>query len=159
MTAMAGTLPSIDRLLRADAGAVLRELVARQSEILPRDRSAWAERCKQWKAKYPVISDEHRQPGKVSVYHLAETIAAASQPGDQIISGSSGVGIEIFLFAYPARTGQRVVHTAGLGAMGYGIAASIGASLATGRSKAGTPWGRRPKISFSSNTGMAEPSA
>ncbi len=123
------------QLVCCDAGAVLRELVARQTEITPRDRSAWATRCKQWKAKYPVIRDEHRQSGKVSIYHLAETIAAASQPGDQIISGSSGVGIEIFLFAYPARTGQRVVHTAGLGAMGYGIAASIGASLATGRSR------------------------
>jgi acetolactate synthase-1/2/3 large subunit len=49
-----------------------------------------------------------------------------------IVSGSSGTGIEIFIYAFPNRKGQRVYHTAGLGAMGYGIAASIGACLGRG---------------------------
>jgi acetolactate synthase-1/2/3 large subunit len=66
---------------------------------------------------------------------LAEVIAKLAGPDDRIVSGSSGVGIEIFLFAYPAKTGQRIFHTAGLGPMGFGIAASIGVSLATGRSR------------------------
>ncbi len=119
----------------SDAGAFLRELLAQSALIEQRDRVGWNCRCEQWKRKYPVIQDVHRRPGPVSIYHLAEVIAQASEPGDQIITGSSGVGIEIFLFAYPARTGQRVIHTAGLGAMGFGIAASIGASLAAGRSR------------------------
>ncbi len=119
----------------ADAGAFLRELLAQASGLEPRDRCAWNLRCEQWKRKYPVIQDSHRKPGPVSIYHLAEVIAQAAEPGDHVLSGSSGVGIEIFLFAYPARTGQRVIHTAGLGAMGYGIAASIGISIGTGRSR------------------------
>lgn len=125
----------VQQTICCDAGVLLRAALAHHSEFLPRDRSAWNQRCQEWKRKYPVITDQHRQPGRVSVYHLAEIIAQAAESTDQIISGSSGIGIEIFLFAFPSRTGQRVVHTAGLGAMGYGIAASIGASVATGRSR------------------------
>jgi acetolactate synthase-1/2/3 large subunit len=122
----------VQQSICSDAGVFLRELLAQAAAIEPRDRSAWNLRCEQWKRKYPVIQDAHRESGPVSIYHLAEVIAQAAEPSDQIVSGSSGVGIEIFLFAYPARTGQRVIHTAGLGAMGYGIAASIGISIATG---------------------------
>jgi acetolactate synthase-1/2/3 large subunit len=125
----------VQQKICCDAGAFLRAMLAQFAEVKPRDRSAWNQRCIEWKREYPIITDKHRQPGRVSIYHLAEVIAQAAGPDDQIISGSSGIGIEIFLFAFPARTGQRVVHTAGLGAMGYGIAASIGASLATGRSR------------------------
>lgn len=119
----------------ADAGSFLREMLAQKASIATVDRSDWQARCKGWKSRFPIIQEKHRAQGPVSVYHLAEVIAQLAGPEDQIVSGSSGVGIEIFLFAYPSKTGQRVFHTAGLGAMGFGIAASIGVSLATGRSR------------------------
>jgi acetolactate synthase-1/2/3 large subunit len=119
----------------ADAAGFLREMLAHKAAIQPRDRSAWKTRCHDWKTRYPIILEQHRAKGPVSIYHLAEVISQLAAPDDQIVSGSSGVGIEIFLFAFPSKTGQRVFHTAGLGAMGYGIAASIGVSLATGRSR------------------------
>jgi len=52
-----------------------------------------------------------------------------------MISGNSGSGIEIFLFACPTRTGQRIFHTAGLGAMGCALPNSIGVCLAGGRKR------------------------
>ncbi len=39
----------------------------------------------------------------------------------------------MFLLAFAGRAGQRVYHTAGLGAMGFGLPASIGVCLAGGR--------------------------
>ena len=57
----------------------------------------------------------------MSIYHLAEVIGSETKPEDQLVSGSSGSGIEIFLLACPTRTGQRIYHTAGLGAMGFGL--------------------------------------
>ena len=70
---------------------------------------------------------------RVSIYNLAEVIGEQTAPSDVLVSGSSGSGIEIFLLACPARPGQRVIHTAGLGAMGFGIPSSIAACLASGR--------------------------
>jgi len=119
----------------ADAGSFLRELLAQREALAKVNRGAWKARCAEWKKRYPVIHEEHRAAGKVSIYHLAEVIAEVAGEQDQIVSGSSGVGIEIFIFACPAKTGRRVFHTAGLGAMGFGIAASIGVSMANGRSR------------------------
>jgi acetolactate synthase-1/2/3 large subunit len=72
----------------------------------------------------------------VSIFHLAEVIGQETSPEDLMISGSAGSGIEIFLFACPTRTGQRIYHMAGLGSMGCGLPMSIGACLAGGRRRA-----------------------
>ena len=126
---------TVDMPICADAGSFLREVLAQRASIKAAGRCDWKARCKDWKSRFPIIHGEHRGKGPVSVYHLAEVISQAVQPEDQIVSGSSGVGIEVFIFAYPVKTGQRVFHTAGLGAMGFGIAASIGVCLGTGRSR------------------------
>jgi acetolactate synthase-1/2/3 large subunit len=121
--------------IHADVGEFLRELLAQRGAIEKRDRSNWQTRCKDWKQRYPMILPKHRADGPVSIYHLAETIAKLAGPKDRILTGSSGVGVEIFLCAWPTKTGQRLIHTAGLGAMGFGIAASIGICLASGEER------------------------
>ena len=125
---------SVQTRICGDAGAFIRAMLERRSEIAPADRRAWKRRCAQWKARYPVIQPEHVQPsGPVSVYHLAGVLSDELLPGDSIVSGSSGSGIELFLLALRVKPEQRVFHTTALGAMGYGIAASIGVCLAGGR--------------------------
>jgi len=80
-----------------------------------------------------VVLPEHRNAEKlVSIYHLAEAISQETDPEDLMVSGNAGSAIEIFLFACPTRTGQRIFHTAGLGAMGCAIPNSIGVCLAGG---------------------------
>jgi acetolactate synthase I/II/III large subunit len=125
--------PYVDVPVCADAGAFLRAILAQSAAIEHGRARAWNERCAAWKNKYPIVTAEHRAPGPVSVYHLAEVICAETDANDLMVSGSSGSAIEIFLFAAPTRTGQRVYHTAGLGSMGFGLPASIGVCLAGGR--------------------------
>jgi acetolactate synthase I/II/III large subunit len=125
---------SIQHKICCDAGAFIRALLARRSEIEKPGRSAWIDRCSQWKTRYPIVTPEHRHPsGRVSVYHLSEVLSSELQENDYIVSGSSGSGIELFLFAFDVKPGQRVFHTTALGAMGFAIPASIGACLAGGR--------------------------
>ena len=126
--------PYIHTPICADAGAFLREMLRQAGAIQPKDRKCWNQRCADWKTRYPVVLDEHRKPeGLVSIFNLAEIIGQETTPEDLMISGSSGSGIEIFLFACPTRTGQRIYHTAGLGSMGNGLPGSIGVCLAGGR--------------------------
>lgn len=126
--------PHLQHPICADAQAFLRELLLQKDAIHLRDRSAWNTRCADWKTRYPVVTDEHRKPeGLVSIFHLAEVIGTESEAGDLLVSGSSGSGIEIFLLACPTRTGQRVYHTAGLGAMGYGLPMSLAVCLGNNR--------------------------
>lgn len=131
---LAKLAPFMGATICADAAQFIRELLHQRRGIKRRDREAWSAKCRDWKTRYPIVQPEHRAPeGRVSIYHLAEIIGEEAQPEDLVVSGSSGSGIEIFLFAYRARRGQRVLHTAGLGAMGFGVPASIGACLAGGR--------------------------
>ncbi|MGA2267003.1 MAG: thiamine pyrophosphate-binding protein [Bryobacteraceae bacterium] len=126
--------PFIQTEVCADAGAFLREVLRQAGSIQPKERPSWKKRCADWKTRYPVVLPEHRGlEGRVSLYHLAEVIGQEAAPEDVLVSGSSGSGIEIFLLACPTRAGQRIYHTAGLGAMGYGLPAAIGACLAGGR--------------------------
>lgn len=95
---------------------------------------AWIERCTAWKNSYPVVLPEYRKPSTyVNTYVFAETLSDAMAEGDQIIPGSSGAALDTFWLAVRLKRGQRAVATGGLGSMGYGLPASIGGCLGSGR--------------------------
>lgn len=126
--------PYLQQPIASDAQLFLAELLRQKDSIILKDHSAWNARCTDWKTRYPVVTDEHRKPeSRVSIFHLAEVLGTESAPDDLLVSGSSGSGIEIFLLACPTRNGQRIYHTAGLGAMGYGLPMSIAVSIGGGR--------------------------
>jgi acetolactate synthase-1/2/3 large subunit len=127
---------TIAQTVCSDAGAFMRELLAQQRSLEPRNRDRWKARCANWKQRYPVVLEEHGTPGgPVSTYNLAKVLGDELSPGDFIVSGSSGSGIELFLLAFDVKPKQRIFHTTALGSMGFGIAAAIGASLAGGRKR------------------------
>lgn len=131
---LAKLAPHIQSPIQSDARPFIQALLARRDAVQAVDRSDWDRRCADWKTRYPIVTAEHRDPStKVSVYHLAEVIGTEVAADDVMTTCNSGSAVEIFLLAYPARTGQRLIHTAGLGAMGYGIPAAIAACLASGR--------------------------
>jgi acetolactate synthase-1/2/3 large subunit len=126
--------PYLQQPIVAGAHEFLTTLLKHKDKIGLKDHSAWDARCAGWKTRYPVVTEEHRKPeGLVSIYNLAEVIGTECTPRRQLISGSSGSGIEIFLLACPTRPGQRIYHTAGLGAMGYGLPMSIAVCIGGGR--------------------------
>jgi acetolactate synthase-1/2/3 large subunit len=126
--------PHIQQPICADGKAFLQELLQQKDSIQLRNHDLWNSRCADWKTRYPVVTEEHRNPNsKVSIFHLAEVIGTESDPKDLLVSGSSGSGIEIFLLACPTRNGQRIYHTAGLGAMGYGLPMSLAVCIGGGR--------------------------
>ena len=53
--------------------------------------------------------------------------------GTLISTGSSGLAVEVFYTAFRNKPGQRIFLTSGLGAMGYGLPAAIGACFANDR--------------------------
>lgn len=125
----------IDLPIVADAGEFLGELEHRLAHVSLPDWSAWRERVEGWKRRYPVVQPEHREARHtgVSTYVLSEAISAVLDETAVVASGSSGAAVELFLLAFQVKAGQRVLHSRGLGAMGFGIPASVGACLASGR--------------------------
>jgi acetolactate synthase-1/2/3 large subunit len=123
--------PYIQQPICVDAKVFLSELLKRLDGREVKSRREWLDRCADWKNRYPVVTPEHRAAaGRVSIFNLAEVIGQEVDPSDQLVVGSSGSGIEIFLFAVPTLHSQRLYHTAGLGAMGYAIPTAIAVAIA-----------------------------
>ncbi|MCE7765134.1 thiamine pyrophosphate-binding protein [Pseudomonas putida] len=96
-------------------------------------RPQWLERCRDWKARYGV-NDGKPFPasGPISHFQFADSLSNAVPENTLVSTGSSGLAVEVFYTVFRNRPGQRVFLTSGLGAMGYGLPAAIGACFANG---------------------------
>ena len=125
---------AIEVPVRADAKAAIGEFLRQSSSIAKKDRSAWWDHCRDWKARYPVILPEYwREREGVSTYVLIDVLSEAMGSEDLLVPGSSGTCSEVVMQAFRVKEGMRILNTQGLGAMGFGISAAIGACLAAGR--------------------------
>ena len=117
----------------ADARDFLAELLGRPG-LQSKDRSWWIERVKQWRKDCPVVLPQYwtEPKGYVSTYALMDVLSDQLTPDDLIVPGSSGPASDIFMQAFRVKAGQRILNAPGLGAMGTGLPATIGACLASG---------------------------
>lgn len=93
--------------------------------------AAWRARCADWKQRYPV-NDGKPFPasGVIDHYHFVAALSDAIPRDTLIATGSSGLAVEVFYTVFQNKPGQRVFLTSGMGAMGYGLPAAIGACFA-----------------------------
>jgi len=124
----------IDIKVLADAKDFITALMAKQPALKKPDLAPWLERCDSWKQRYALNEGKpFPETGEISHYHVVNAFAREF-PNDQlIVTGGSGLAVEAFWTAFTNKPGQRVFTTSGLGAMGYGLPAMIGACVANGR--------------------------
>ena len=116
-----------------DAGDFLRELARLSAGRSFPDWGQWRSQCASLRARFPVVLPSYRSvPSGVHNYVLVEVIGSLMGPGDILVPGSSGACSEVTAQAVPNRNGIRFINTHGLGAMGFGVPAALGACLASG---------------------------
>lgn len=124
----------IDLRLPVDADIFIDVLSTKTSLLPAADRSPWRRRCADWKQRYAVGEGKpFGTEGPISHYHFVSALSDAAPPDTLVSTGSSGLGVEAFYTVFRNKPGQRVFLTSGLGAMGYGLPAAIGACLAGNR--------------------------
>ncbi|MDQ3949754.1 MAG: thiamine pyrophosphate-binding protein [Gemmatimonadota bacterium] len=117
-----------------DAAEFLKALLARRDAIAPRDRASWLERVRTWKTTYPVVLPDYWDyTDGVSNYVLVDVLGDEMAADDLLVPGSSGACSEVTMQAFRVTRGQRIFNTEGLGPMGFGVPAAIGACLASDR--------------------------
>ncbi len=94
---------------------------------------SWRERCSDWKRRFGVSSVSPKSESS-TISHAAfiHSFSNAAPENTLIAAGSSGLAIEFFFSKFKNKQGQRTFLTSGLGAMGYGLPAAIGACLGNG---------------------------
>lgn len=125
----------IDVKAAFDAKLFLNELLKQKNAFQETDRSAWLKRCKDWQKKYPVVLPEYGEDKYVNNYVLIDVLSELMSEDDILVPGSSGASSEVTMQAFRVKKGQRIFNSEGLGPMGFGISAALGACLAGKRKR------------------------
>jgi acetolactate synthase-1/2/3 large subunit len=105
-----------------------RPFAARRLELEP-----WRARCLRWKQDHPLHPPQSfAEHGTISHAHFVQAFSDAAPADTLIATGSSGLAVEFLYAGLQNKEGQRVFLTSGLGAMGYGLPAAIGACMGAG---------------------------
>jgi acetolactate synthase-1/2/3 large subunit len=124
---------NIDIAIDGNALDFIKEFDAQVSTLLDYDCSSWLKQTKELREQYPVILPEYLEnKDYVSTYVLMGALSEICDADELIVPGSAGACSDILMQAFRVKLGQRLFNGPGLGAMGMGIPATIGACLASG---------------------------
>lgn len=113
-----------------DAGDFTEALAG--ADISYRD-SGWAAECRRQLHKYPLLPAGPVKLWKnINTYAFIDVLSRLLSSEDLIVPGSSGSCSEITCQAFRVKAGQRFMNNQGLGSMGFGLPAAIGACIASG---------------------------
>jgi acetolactate synthase-1/2/3 large subunit len=94
----------------------------------------WRAQCADWKRRYlPLDGRQFARTSPIGHFQFVDRLSDVIPEQSLVITGSSGLAVEVFYTAFRNRPGQRVFLTSGLGSMGYGLPAAIGACLGADR--------------------------
>src|SRR5690606_17534201 len=109
------------------------EELLKETDGMNFDYSAWLRLCKEWQTRYPVVAPAYldETASRVNTYHLVDVLSELLDDSFVVVPGSTGACAEITMQAIKIKKGQRILNTPGLGSMGFGLPASIGAAVAS----------------------------
>jgi acetolactate synthase-1/2/3 large subunit len=94
----------------------------------------WHKKCLDWKKRYTPLDGKTFTTSKpISHFQFADKLSEAIDEDRLVVTGSSGLAVEVFYTAFRNKKGQRMFLTSGLGSMGYGLPAAIGACIGFGK--------------------------
>jgi len=93
-------------------------------------QQVWQNTCASWKRRYPALDNRSFElGGALSHFEFVDCLSKLIPEKQLVITGSSGLAVEVFYTVFRNNIGQRMFLTSGLGSMGYGLPAAIGACL------------------------------
>jgi acetolactate synthase-1/2/3 large subunit len=123
----------IDYKVGLDCKIFLNNILSKINEI-DIDTSQWLTHCKKTYKKYPICLPEYyEQKYFVNNYVFIEELSKHLPENSLIVPGSSGACSEVTMQAIKIKSGTRIFNSEGLGSMGFGVPAAIGACLASNK--------------------------
>lgn len=95
---------------------------------------SWLKEVAFLKSKYQhSITDKTSNGNSVNLYKFVKVLSDQLSNSAILVPGSSGACSEVIMQAFQVKKGQRIFNSEGLGPMGFGIPAALGACIASGR--------------------------
>jgi acetolactate synthase-1/2/3 large subunit len=118
----------------ADAGDFM-ELLLEKTKGVKADAADWLKRCNDYRAAYPWVDVKRDHPdvdGFINSYTFMGKLNDHLKP-NQLIATDMGTALLCGHQVLKLKDGQRIMTSTGLGEMGYGLPAAIGASFAANK--------------------------
>ncbi len=115
----------VDVPIVGDAKTVLRQLLEALPEQAPPPRETWWQELRSWLSRYPLAYK--KDPESIKPQFLFEELASLTQ-GKYILSTDVGQHQMWAAQYYPADSSRKWLTSGGLGTMGYGLPAAMGAA-------------------------------
>ena len=118
---------TMDLAIHADAAEFVQEML-NQVTVNMCVSGVWLRYCRDLKIKYvPKLQESFSREEKITHVHAVKALSDALPENALIVTGSSGLAIEMFYTHFQNKPGQRIFLNTGLGAMGYGLPSIVGA--------------------------------
>jgi len=122
----------VREFIHADAGAFIDALRTASTGGIGA-KTEWLAQCAQYEELFPWIGPEHADPdGFINSYRFMERLNRVFKK-DQVVVTDMGTALLCGHQVLKFQPGQRLMTSTGLGEMGYGLPAAIGASFANNR--------------------------
>lgn len=122
----------VDLSLSCDAGVFINKLIDNfDNTNINKDKlKNWVKICDGYKKRYPLVGPEHADNnGFINSYNFISKLSKKFKE-DQIVTTDAGTGLLSGHQVITLKKNQRIMTSTGLGEMGYGLPAAIGASFA-----------------------------
>lgn len=114
---------TIDRFVHIDLKSFFKEMTSVNLKPCPKD---WLTKCLHWKHLFPACEDQFKSTDKVNLYDFTVCLAKVLPDKCTVLSDA---GLEELIIPpnISLKKGQRCIHPASQGSMGYALPASFGA--------------------------------
>jgi acetolactate synthase-1/2/3 large subunit len=122
----------VNEFIHSDAGTFI-DALSQATHAGIGAKTEWLARCGYYRDKFPWIGPEHADPeGFINSYRFMDRLNQFFKP-DQVVVTDMGTALLCGHQILKLDSGQRLMTSTGLGEMGYGLPAAIGASFANDR--------------------------
>ncbi len=121
--------------VHADCGAFLCALLGRaEQEPLPA-YTRWLEKCRQIKARFPLLAEKQAVSGGVDLYRVTHAVSQYAKASDTLVISSTSRCNTAGHIAFDRKRGQISISSMGFGSMGFALPSVVGAYYAGNRSR------------------------
>lgn len=121
-----------NEFIHSDAGTFI-DALSQETQTGIGTKTEWLTRCDFYRDKFPWIGSEHADSeGFINSYRFMDRLNRFFKP-NQVVVTDMGTALLCGHQVLKLNAGQRLMTSTGLGEMGYGLPAAIGASFATDR--------------------------
>ena len=122
----------VDMKIHNDAKVFLEALNKKMNSSPISNKEDWIKQCQLWKEKYPVVSNKHYEDEVANVYAAFDYISRNLREGSITVT-SNGSCCVAGHQSWFIKEGSRFLNNNANATMGYGLPASIGASIANNK--------------------------